>query len=272
MMTQTAPLPSDLRNRVLDFLGVRFTAPDRAFLDALLAAYTRIVPWESASRIARKADTPDQCPAWPEAFWRNAMQHGTGGTCFESNYACFALLRSLGYEGYLTINNMGETIGCHTAQVIVVNGGKLLVDAGMPLHATIPIHAHEVTEQITPFMLYRVRPLQANTYDIEREPHPRSNCFTLIDTPIPDADYRAATSNDYNPGGFFLDKVVINKVVDEQLWRFSSAEQMLHLEQFGNGARTDHALTGAAADVAAVISAKFGIESRIVVRALQVLS
>ncbi|HRF95512.1 MAG TPA: hypothetical protein PLZ51_09970, partial [Aggregatilineales bacterium] len=63
--------------------------PSLAGIDALLGAYTRTVPWESISRIARKATSArlEDAPLMPSNFWASAISYGTGGTCYESNYA-----------------------------------------------------------------------------------------------------------------------------------------------------------------------------------------
>jgi arylamine N-acetyltransferase len=49
---------------------------------------------------------------------------GSGGTCFESNYALFSLLLARGFTGQLTVNNMGETVGCQSAIVLEIDGTK----------------------------------------------------------------------------------------------------------------------------------------------------
>lgn len=255
----TAPLPPDLTRAVLGYLGVAPAPPGPGLLDDLVAAYVRAVPWESAFRIAKRARTPDtaSCPRWPDEFWADAMARGGGGTCFESNYAFFSLLRALGYRGYLTINNMGEKVGCHAAIVLRVNGERWLVDGGIPLYVPLRIDPSAPTQRDSPFHAYTVRPDGAGVYQVERTRHPKPNCYTLLDTPVPDAAYRAATTADYGAGGFFLDRVIINKVVDGQAWRFCSAETPLHIESFWDGKRTDHALDG---DVAQSVGQHFGMD------------
>jgi hypothetical protein len=195
------------------------------------------------------------------------MVRGGGGTCFESNYALFSLLRSLGYEGYLTINNMGETIECHAAIVLHVDGERWLVDGGLPLYVALRIDPSTPTQRDSPFHTYTVRPDGQNVYQVERTKHPKSNCYTFIDTPIPDTAYRAATTADYDANGFFLDRVIICKVVGELAWRFCSSETPLHLESFWetplhlesfwDGQRTDHTLNG---DVAKAVAEHFDMD------------
>ncbi|HIP71816.1 MAG TPA: arylamine N-acetyltransferase, partial [Anaerolineae bacterium] len=192
-------LSASLVERVLAHLGVQPVLLSLSFLDELVTAYTRSVPWETAFRIVRRADVVDTavCPRWPEQFWQEAVTLGSGGTCFESNYAFFALLQALGFDSYLTINNMGEKIGCHSAIVIQLGAEKWLADVGLPLYAPLPVSPDGKTRRVTTFQHYTVRPDGRNRYQIERFPHPGRNAFTLIDQPVPEDVYRARVAADY---------------------------------------------------------------------------
>ena len=46
-------LSQQLISAILEFLGINDNRPDLPTLDALMHAYIRRVPWESASRIVR---------------------------------------------------------------------------------------------------------------------------------------------------------------------------------------------------------------------------
>ncbi len=261
-------LSSDLASRVLAYLGVERSTPDLALLDTLVAAYTRTVPWESASRIVRRArvaNTAD-CPRWPEEFWQMAMRHGTGGTCFESNYAFFSLLRALGYDGYLTINDMGQTIGCHTAIVVALAAERWLVDAGFPVHTPLPLHSDKLSERACSLLSYSARPLWMDHYQIERAPHPKPVCFTLVNTPVAEADYRAATTADYrHEMGLFLHEVIVNKVLGDRIWRFTNREKPSQMEYFENGCRVEVPIEG---DVVEAVARRFGIDAEIIGEAM----
>ncbi len=238
----SAPLDADPAEKVLTFLEVDIEQPSVDFLDGLITAYTRKVPWESAFRIARRASTADtlSCPRWPSIFWCDAIERGGGGTCFESNYAFFRLLRRLNFEGYLTINNMQETIGCHTAIVLWIDGGKWLTDVGLPLFVSLPIDETAATRRESFAHEYQVVPVGPRRFNILRDRHPKPNCFTLVDEPVEDYAYRQATTCDYEPSGYFLDRVIITKVVNGVPWRFNGAERPLHLESFPGGMRVDY--------------------------------
>ncbi len=261
------PLDASLTEAALAHLGVAASAPSRDLLDALVTAYTRTVPWESASRIARRARAAAvaDCPRWPDQFWREAFRHGTGGTCFESNYAFFRLLRALGFDGYLTINNMGETLACHTAIVILLDGQRWLTDVGMPIYLPLPFGPESALSRRTVFQTYTVRPDGAGVYQVERAPHPSPNCFTLFDRPIPDATYRAALTADYEPTGFFNDRVILTKVIGEEIWRFNGVTPP-RMETFVYGGRADHTLEG---ETASAVSGRFGIDAETVRTALR---
>jgi hypothetical protein len=252
---------------VLDYLEVERTAPDLALMNRLIDAYGRHVPWESASRIARRARTAEttNCPRWPHTFWDQAQRHGTGGTCFESNLAFAALLRALGFATQLTINDMLETVGCHTAIITQVDGQRWLVDAGYPVLCAVPIDPERTTEARSPYLKYSLTPVAHGRYLVENRPHPKPYMFHLIDHPVDLQSYVRATTNDYGPDGLFLDRVIIRKVVEGDIWRFDGNSRPFHLEQFRDGERTDHALP---ADPVAAVSAHFGIDAAIVGQAL----
>jgi arylamine N-acetyltransferase len=269
-MADTKPLSKRMTTRVLKRLGVQSDTPaDLKTLRKLIHQYTRNIPWESASRIVRRTQTPQQsqCALFGSSFWDSALTYGTGGTCFESNYAFFSLLLRLGYHGYLTINNMGDTVGCHTAIVICIDDEKFLVDVGLPIFVPLPLRNHETVVVQSDLLRYSVEPIGDKTFTIWRDPHPNRNAFTLIDRPVDDKPYRIATRNDYHPeDGLFLDKVVINKVIAGNLWRFNSRDLPLHMEKFIDGVRHDYALTHDHADQ---LAQQFKIDRDILAAALE---
>ncbi|HEX2620634.1 MAG TPA: arylamine N-acetyltransferase [Phototrophicaceae bacterium] len=272
MATTDLLLKPDHVRQILDYLEVEVGQPDLTWLNQLITAYTEHVPWESASRIVRRANISKlaERPRRPAEFWEQAMTQGAGGTCFESNLAFISLLRAVGvgYEGYLTINDMGDFRGCHTAMVIMVDEEKYLVDAGFPLYAALPIHPGEITQVDTPYQHNDVRPIALDRYEIERIPHPKLNCYTLIDQSVNEVDYIAATTADYDVNGLFLDRMVITKVVNGRVWRFNSGEKPYHLEMFHEGVRYDTPIEG---DSGQVIGEHFGIDTEIVSRALALI-
>ena len=265
-------LSAPLAARVLAFLDCPVAHPGIRQLNHLIHAYVRTVPWESAFRIARRQSAANaiECARWPEEFWTDAMSRGGGGTCFESNYAFFALLQTLGYAGYLTINNMGDSIGCHTAIVLDLGGRRYLADVGIPLYRALLLDPAHVTRAAAPFHTYIVHPCDEQCFQIERTAHPKRTIFTLIDRPVSDATYRQALVDDYGENGLFLDRVIVNKVIGDKAWRFSSGERPYRFEVFDRQGRQEIAVPES--QVVEVVADRFGMAAEVLSAALDATS
>jgi arylamine N-acetyltransferase len=234
-------LSNPLWKDVLDYLECPTKAPTLRYLNALIHAYIRKVPWESVSRIVKRRTTlaTSECPRWPEEFWHDAMQYGFGGTCFESNLAFYSLLDSLGFTGYLIVNDMGTSRACHAATVLLLNGRKYLVDITIPVQCAAQINPHKAIRRQTPFQDYLIKPAGNNVYLVERSNHPQRYVFTLIDVPVSLSDYLLIVENDYQKTGHFLNSVVMTKVINGKTWRFFSDHRPFKMEIFSRGEKTE---------------------------------
>jgi len=235
-------ISNSLKTEILNYLGCNPKAPTLRYLNRLIHAYIRKVPWESVSRIVKRHTTSEtsDCPRLPEEFWSNAMLYGFGGTCFESSLAFYSLLMALGYEGYLTVNDMGESRGCHAAIIILLHRQKFLVDITIPVHAAIRIDPQRIVRRRTFLFDYKIRPAAKDKYEVERSHRPSKNLFTLIDIPVSLTDYLAIVEDDYTEAnGRFLKSVVMVKVVNEKGQRFFSDQRPYKLESFDRAGRTE---------------------------------
>lgn len=227
---------------ILNYLDCPPKAPTLRYLNRLIHAYIRKVPWESVSRIVKRhtmQNTKD-CPRLPEEFWSDAMRYGFGGTCFESSLAFYSLLMSLGYEGYLTVNDMGDSRACHAAIVLVLDGQKYLVDNTIPVHSAVQINPHKITRRKTSFCDYTIRPVRENVYEVEHSHHSNRNAFTLVDFPVSPPDYQTIVEADYAEAtGRFLKSVVMVKVVDGKTQRFFSDHKPYKLESFNRTGKNE---------------------------------
>lgn len=237
----TQNLSASLTKDIVDYLECPIKAPSLRYLNRLIHAYIRRVPWESVSRIVKRHVTLEtkNCPRWPEEFWQEAMQLGFGGTCYESSLAFYSLLVALGYEGYLTVNDMGDSRGCHAAIVLLLNEHKYLVDITIPLHVAVRIDPQKVVRRNTAFYNYAIRPVQENKFEVERSHHPHRNAFTLIDIPVSLQDYKEIVKNDYKETGFFLSSVVMAKVTGDRTSRFFSNHKPYKLESFSRAGKKE---------------------------------
>lgn len=234
-------LSDSLVKEILDYLGCPPKVPTLRYLNRLIYEYIRKVPWESVSRIVKRRATLEtkNCPRLPEEFWRQAMQHGFGGTCYESSLAFYALLMWLGYEGYLTVNDMGESRGCHAAITILLNGQKYLVDITIPVPVAVRINPSKVTRRQTPFYNYALHPMRKNVYQVKRSHNSKKISFTLIDAPVSLLDYHVIVQNDYLETGHFNQSVVMNKVINNQMTLFFSDHQPYKLERHNKQGRRE---------------------------------
>ncbi len=226
-------------DETLEFLKLRRQQPSFEYLDALIDAFIHKVPWESLFRIIKRNATPEtsDCPRFPYEVWSDAMNFGGGGTCFEINYAFFALLSALGYEGYMTLNDMNEAQACHAAIVLLLGGRRHLVDVSVPLPHAFPFYPDSTAHLFTSWLNFTARPESENRYVVERAPHARPYIFTLNDVPVTEDDFEAAVEADYLPTGYFLNRVVINKMIGETAWLFNSATKPYMLEAFDHSGK-----------------------------------
>lgn len=230
---------------ILDYLGCSKQAPSLRYLNQLITAYIHKVPWESVSRIVKRHATleTEDCPRWPAEFWNSALLHGFGGTCYESSLAFYSLLTKLGFESYLTVNDMGESIGCHAAVVVLLEGEKYLVDVTIPVHAAVRINPQRTVRRRTAFLNFTIRPVQENKYEVERSHHPKRNAFTLIDIPVSLPDYHSIVVDDYQEEtGRFLKSVVMVKLVGDKTVRFFSDHKPPKLERFTRAGKQETVL------------------------------
>jgi len=168
------------------------------------------------------------------------MRYGFGGTCFESSLAFYSLLMVLGYEGYLTVNDMGESRGCHAAIIILLHGQKFLVDITIPVHTAVRIDPQRIVRRRTLLFDYKILPTAENKYEVERSHRPSKNLFTLIDIPVSLTDYLVVVEDDYTEeNGRFLKSVVMVKVVNEKGQRFFSDQKPYKLESFDRAGRME---------------------------------
>lgn len=252
-------LAPELTSHIVSYLGCVREEPSVRYLNRLIRAYIRHVPWESVSRIVKRqtASAIELCPRWPDEFWQEALEYGTGGTCFENNLAFFTLLNELGFDGYLTINDM-ENPACHTASIITLQGQKYLADVTIPIQCALPIYTNQITRRSNEFHHYTIRPESNYRYAVERSHHPKRRIFTLVDVPIPLEDYRHAVQEDYEETGYFLDRVVIVKVIEDRLWCFSSVDTPFKLEGFDKTSKQEVILERNS--LAKSLSENFGID------------
>ena len=229
-----------MTENILHHLKVKRSPPTLEYLRELMTAYCSNVPWESVSKIVKQktCNNITNCLRLENEFWADAIQYGTGGTCYESNWAFFCCLQNLGFEGYLTINKIVDKSSVHSAIVIVINDKKYIVDIGYPTYAPIPVIEKTVTVSDNYLIKYRCTPASSKEYIIENFPHPRPYLYHLTDIPVDPGDYLKMASNDYGESGLFSDRIVIRKVIDQVPTRFDSDDIPYNIHTLLNGTKS----------------------------------
>jgi arylamine N-acetyltransferase len=245
-MDHRVRLEPDELTAVLDFLEVGREAPSRGYLGRLQHAYKRHVPWETASRVVRASEVEalQDRPRRPAEFWALAMEQGTGGTCFESDYAYGALLEGLGFEVGYHVNDMPQHGGVqhHAALSVTLDGARYLTDIGLgvALAGPLALPASGTSSVGTREWGNSIRRTASNRWRLELQASPErqtpgqegsSLLYELVDRPWDLDGYDAQVVRDYGPTGLFLDAVRVTRTnADGTVVRFSPPDTLLRFD------------------------------------------
>lgn len=237
--------PDEVR-AILDFLEVEREIPSRSFLTRLQHAYKTHVPWETASRVVRAAEVEalEDRPRRPAEFWCLARDEGSGGTCFESDYAFWSLLAALDFDAHLHVNDMPQHGGVqhHAALSVALEDQRYLADVGMGLElvAPIPLLASGRANVGSPDFRNELRRTATNRWrlevhgDRERLRLDPGLVYEFVDRTWPVDEYDAHVVRDYGPHGLFLDAVRITRTnPDGTIVRFSPPSTLLRFDGDG---------------------------------------
>jgi arylamine N-acetyltransferase len=257
---------------ILQHLKVNRSPPTLEYLQELMTAYCTNVPWESVSKIIKKklSDKAINCLRLENEFWSSAFQYGTGGTCYESNWAFFYFLQNLGFKGYLTINKIVDKSSVHSAIVIIIGDKKYIADIGYPTYAPIPVIEEAVTVSDSFPTKYRCTPASSKEYIIENFPHPKPYLYHFADIPVNPTDYLDIAGSDYGESGVFSDRIVIRKMVNKVPTRFDSEDIPYNIHTLHNGEKVKTFIKDE--DLIRRLSDHFALNRKIISQAFLILN
>jgi N-hydroxyarylamine O-acetyltransferase len=150
--------------RVLDRLGfAQAPARDAGGLAAVYLAWCRNVPFDNlVKRIHLASGSAEPFPNGPpEAFFASYLEHGTGGTCWPSSGALFALLDALGFDvrrgsAAMGDDGTGDRLHSHGTVIARLDGGEFWVDSSMLTDRPLPLR-HDSTTRLDD----RINPVRA---------------------------------------------------------------------------------------------------------------
>lgn len=256
---------------VLNHLKVKPEKPSLALLDRLVKAWSERIPWESASRIARHRDAGEPADyAWlPETYFDNAVKCGTGGTCFESNLAFHSLLEYLGFTVTLHFCDMEDEIdNPHCTTVVHLDGEKYLGDVGFPVPAALLLSPTKTTTVQTAVYIFQATPIDEDCWEIKRiSGDYESVVFWVKGEAIPLDKFHARLLQDHEPDGLFLREVIIQKIIDGEMVRYSDDKGLIRRQV---GVAKEYELSTAQKDsLEATLSSIFDMDQHIIQKALQ---
>ena len=114
-------------------LGPERCAPDRAFLDRLIRAQLRTVPFDCAD-VWVSGKEPSLAT---EDLFRKIVENRRGGYCFELNLLFWRLLENLGFSAHMVIVHLGRPgaapeigVPAHCAVIVTIGGLDYFADVG----------------------------------------------------------------------------------------------------------------------------------------------
>jgi len=261
-----------MTENILQHLKVDRSLPTLEYLQELMTAYCSNVPWESVSKIVKKSlcDKTINCLRLENEFWTSAFQYGTGGTCYESNWAFFCFLQNLGFDGYLTSNKIINKTSVHSAIVMMISDKKYIVDIGYPTYAPIPVIEEAVTVSGNFPIKYRCTPTSSKEYIIENFPHPRPYLYHFKDIPVNPGDYLEMASKDYGEGGLFSNRIIIRKMINKVPTRFDSEDIPYNIHTLQNGEKVKTFIKDE--DLIRRLSDHFNLNRKIISQAFMILN
>jgi N-hydroxyarylamine O-acetyltransferase len=152
---------------VLDRLGLANRPdPDRAGLERVYLAWCRNVPFDNVvKRIHLASGDEAPIPNGPvDAFYASFLAHGTGGTCWPSSNALYALVRELGFDARRGSAAMADLtagpIHSHGTVLVRIDGAEYWVDSSMLTDRPLPVRKGEATTIDDPINPVRAEPVE----------------------------------------------------------------------------------------------------------------
>ncbi len=246
---------------ILEALDLSRAEPGIGFLGALFSRFNERVLFETASKIVRDAEVEDPLakPRWPNVFWSDHLERGTGGTCFARVAAFDALLSRLGFETRKVLGRVSADFD-HAVLLVDRTGEDWICDVGFPLPALVPAAEGEVE---TGLGSLRVRPtargwrveLSGGVPDGPRE-------LEVFSGPVAEEAFAESWRKTYRRDARFLTGVRLRRQSESRVLSFSRGE--VRVDDLHSRLRVP--LTGVRA---ALLAGLFGVDEDLLNRAFR---
>lgn len=134
-------LDHELVNRILEKFGIDSLSTDLSGLSDVYAAWCRGVPFDNIRKMIALRVPGAAMPGLEATdFFENWLENGSGGTCWPSSNALYALLRSLGFDARRVAGSMFDLPEINHGTVKVkIDGRDWMVDSSMLTHWPLPL-------------------------------------------------------------------------------------------------------------------------------------
>ena len=130
----------DVLAKFLDHFNIDGLLPPLRLFCEVSKAFSRI-PYENITKIVRRAEAGESIQArrGPEEVVSDHIRWGAGGTCFSLTSALCSLLRGMGFEAEYLLSDRGYGQNTHCALLVMVEGEPYLADPGFLIAEPVPL-------------------------------------------------------------------------------------------------------------------------------------
>ena len=264
-MLNQPPTPA-LFERYLRVLGVVARRPSLEALRELTAAHLTHAPFENLSKLLHRRDPAMRLPSL-ERYLDGVELHGFGGTCYANNSHFAELLSHLGYDVHLRGADMTNP-DVHVVSVVTLDDRDYLVDVGYgaPFASPLPLDRGEDTVVELGTERYVLKPRSADGLthiELYREGRLRHG-YRLKPGVRRIGEFTSVIANSFAETAVFMNALMIVRFHPAG----SVALYNLRLMHSAGGTTRLQEVENLAA-LPAVIEQHFGIDARLVERALE---
>ncbi|WP_437315889.1 arylamine N-acetyltransferase [Sorangium sp. So ce385] len=156
----------ELVDTVLERFGLKARPPlSLQGLNVLYKAWCKHVPFDNAQK-RLYFQTTHQGPlpgGKPRSFFESYLEHGTGGTCWSTSSAFYALTKALGFSVRLASGSVlgtpDQNFPNHGTVIATIEGGSYLLDTSMLSEQALPLIKRESSATRDPVYGIRAEPL-----------------------------------------------------------------------------------------------------------------
>ena len=181
------------------------------------------MPFENASKILRNAAETDPAlkPRRPEAFWREHLETGSGGTCFARVEAFRQLVLGLGFSARRALGRVRNDFD-HAALFVEREGRVVICDVGYPLAFVLPAETGDYDGPGATLALSR----EARGFRIgfpDAAPDGASG-IDIFDAPVAEEEFESAWRATFRNDAHFLSGVKLHVVREGRTVSFAGGD------------------------------------------------